>query len=113
MIPAPSPGGINKHKPTPKKPQQKKQQQQPGHHSVEKTAKSIRHPVDYEVLLLSLADEYLNAAHRHGTAVTLATSQVDVEQYYKLVATGLGCLEAVLKVCLASKLMDCSLSLVN
>ncbi|KAJ5127596.1 hypothetical protein N7448_008375 [Penicillium atrosanguineum] len=54
-------------------------------------------PVDYQVLLLSLADEYLNAAHRHGTKMALATRQGDIEGYYKLVATGLGCLEAVLK----------------
>lgn len=36
--------------------------------------------------------------------MALTTSQVDIEEYYKLVATGLGCLEAVLKVRLASSL---------
>lgn len=61
-------------------------------------AKSAKPPVDYQVLLLSLADEYLNAAHARGTIVSLATRETDVEEYYKLVATGLGCLEAVLKV---------------
>lgn len=55
-------------------------------------------PIDYQVLLLSLADEYLNAAHSHGTMVALQRREMDVEEYYKLLATGLGCLEAVLKV---------------
>ncbi|KAJ5139265.1 uncharacterized protein N7515_004113 [Penicillium bovifimosum] len=61
------------------------------------TAKSTKPPVDYQVLLLSLADEYLNAAHSRGTTTSLAGRESDVEEYYKLVATGLGCLEAVLK----------------
>lgn len=77
------------------KPQQKRQTNQ---QAIQKPSKPIKPPVDYQVLLLSLADEYLNAAHRHGTKMALATSQADVEEYYKLVATGLGCLEAVLKV---------------
>ncbi|KAJ5778966.1 hypothetical protein N7457_006686 [Penicillium paradoxum] len=59
--------------------------------------KSTKPPVDYQVLLLSLADEYLNAAHSCGTTTSLAARETDIEQYYKLVATGLGCLEAVLK----------------
>ena len=54
--------------------------------------------MDYQVLLLSLADEYLDAAHSHGTRVALSRRESDLEEYYKLVATGLGCLEAVLKV---------------
>lgn len=54
--------------------------------------------MDYQVLLLSLADEYLNAAHSQGTTMALSTKQDDVEEYYKLISTGLGCLEAVLKV---------------
>ncbi|KAJ5570275.1 uncharacterized protein N7459_009705 [Penicillium hispanicum] len=97
MIPAPSPEVMNLQKQLPKKQQQNKQQQQPSHQSVEKANKPSKPLVDYQVLLLSLADEYLNAAHRHGTTMALSTNQADVEQYYKLVATGLGCLEAVLK----------------
>ncbi|KAJ5902509.1 hypothetical protein N7495_003037 [Penicillium taxi] len=65
--------------------------------SIEKPGKSSKPPVDYQVLLLALADEYLNAAHNQGTKMALFTQQVDVEEYYKLIATGLGCLEAVLK----------------
>lgn len=79
----------------PKKPQQKRPSLQGTETAV---AKPTKPPVDYQVLLLSLADEYLNAAHRHGTKLALATRHEDVEEYYKLVATGLGCLEAVLKV---------------
>lgn len=62
------------------------------------TANISKPPVDYQVLLLSLADEYLNAAHACGTTTSMASSNTDVEEYYKLIATGLGCLEAVLKV---------------
>lgn len=69
---------------------------------MEKSGKPDKPPVDYQVLLLSLADEYLKAAHRHGTKMALTTSEADVEEYHKLVSTGLGCLEAVLKVCSAS-----------
>ncbi|KAJ6134230.1 hypothetical protein N7523_000552 [Penicillium sp. IBT 18751x] len=77
-----------------KKPQQKR----PSLQGIEKAAaKPTKPPVDYQVLLLSLADEYLNAAHSHGTTMALATRHGDIEEYYKLVATGLGCLEAVLK----------------
>ncbi|CAG8373802.1 unnamed protein product [Penicillium salamii] len=61
------------------------------------TANISKPPVDYQVLLLSLADEYLNAAHACGTTTSMASSNTDVEEYYKLIATGLGCLEAVLK----------------
>lgn len=91
---------------------QKKSQQKPqsNQQAVEKPGKPTKPPVDYQVLLLSLADEYLNAAHRHGTKMALATSEADVEEYYKLVATGLGCLEAVLKVCPASSFTNVHLS---
>lgn len=60
--------------------------------------KSGKPPMDYQVLLLSLADDYINAAHSHGTMVALQRQEMNVEEYYKLLATGLGCLEAVLKV---------------
>jgi hypothetical protein len=43
-----------------------------------------------------MADEYLNTAHSHGTNVALLRD-MELEEYYRLVATGLGCLEAVLK----------------
>ncbi|KAK2803864.1 hypothetical protein FQN50_006872 [Emmonsiellopsis sp. PD_5] len=53
--------------------------------------------IDYHVLLLSLADEYLDAAHSQGTALAVTRQEGDTEEYYKLIATGLACLEAVLK----------------
>lgn len=98
MIPPPSQEfRTSSPKPLPKRPQPKKQ---PSQQTTDKIAKPTKPPVDYQVLLLSLADEYLNAAHRLGTKTALVTSQADVEEYYKLVSTGLGCLEAVLKVSL-------------
>jgi hypothetical protein len=97
MIPAPSQDfRSSSPKPIQKKPQPKKQL--PSQQTTDRITKPTKPPVDYQVLLLSLADEYLNAAHRHGTKTALVTSQADVEEYYKLVSTGLGCLEAVLKV---------------
>jgi hypothetical protein len=54
-------------------------------------------PLDYQLLLLSLADEYLAAAHGHGMLVALAKREAKADQYYKLVATALGCIESVLK----------------
>jgi hypothetical protein len=107
MIPAPSPmTQANMQSQTPKKQiqaQQNEEKRQSIQLSAEKPekptpAKSTKPPVDYQVLLLSLADEYLNAAHSRGTTTSLAGRESDVEEYYKLVATGLGCLEAVLKV---------------
>jgi hypothetical protein len=53
--------------------------------------------LDYQLLLLSLADEYLAAAHSHGMLAALAKREASAEQYYKLVATALGCIESVLK----------------
>ncbi|KAK2855580.1 hypothetical protein FQN49_005055 [Arthroderma sp. PD_2] len=54
-------------------------------------------PVDYQVLLLALADEYLDAAHSQATLLAVSRDQQEIEQYYKLVATGLRCMEALLK----------------
>ncbi|EGC49765.1 conserved hypothetical protein [Histoplasma capsulatum var. duboisii H88] len=53
--------------------------------------------IDYHVLLLSLADEYIDAAHSQGTALAVAREEAETNEYYKLIATGLACLEAVLK----------------
>lgn len=92
LIPAPSPEIRQEmQRQTPKK-QLQRQTKQPS------AGKLSKPSIDYQVLLLSLADEYLNAAHNHGTMVALERREMDVEEYYKLVATGLGCLEAVLKV---------------
>ena len=76
-------------------PSKKQIQKQPTQQPAPKPAKP---GIDYQVLLLAMADEYLNTAHSHGTNVALLRD-MELEEYYRLVATGLGCLEAVLKVC--------------
>lgn len=92
LIPAPTPEVQQKiQRPPPKKQAQRQTGQKP-------TQKSAGAPIDYQVLLLAMADEYLNAAHSHGTLVALLRREMEMDEYYKLVATGLGCLEAVLKV---------------
>ena len=53
-------------------------------------------PMDYQQLLLLLAEDYINAAHGMGSLVALYRRSEDVQQYYKLIATGLSCLEASL-----------------
>ncbi|PIG87211.1 hypothetical protein AARAC_004200, partial [Aspergillus arachidicola] len=91
LIPAPPPDMQQKLERPPSK---KQAQRQAGQMTPQKPAKP---PIDYQVLLLAMADEYLNAAHSNGTMVALLKQELEVEEYYKLVATGLGCLEAVLK----------------
>ncbi|KAF2118722.1 cohesin loading factor-domain-containing protein [Lophiotrema nucula] len=54
-------------------------------------------PEDLTVLLLAAADEYINAARGLGARVAPVQSQADRQQYYQLMAAGLGCMEAVLK----------------
>ncbi|GAB1197361.1 hypothetical protein APSETT444_006654 [Aspergillus pseudonomiae] len=91
LIPAPPPEVQQKLQRPPAK---KQAQRQAGQMGPQKPAKPA---IDYQVLLLAMADEYLNAAHNNGTMVALLKQELEVEEYYKLVATGLGCLEAVLK----------------
>ncbi|KAL1960051.1 hypothetical protein VTO42DRAFT_223 [Malbranchea cinnamomea] len=55
-------------------------------------------PVDYQVLLLVLANEYLDAAHSKGTMFAASGQDEQLEEYFKLVATALGCLEVVLRM---------------
>ncbi|KAL5047833.1 hypothetical protein BDW71DRAFT_196578 [Aspergillus fruticulosus] len=84
LIPAPSSDKMQR--PPSKKQIQKQPTQQPA-----------KPGIDYQVLLLAMADEYFNAAHSHGTNVALLRRDMELEEYYRLVATGLGCLEAVMK----------------
>ena len=63
------------------------------------TPTSAAPPLDYQLLLLSLAEDYFAAARGAGSALALLQSQPDILEYQKLVATGLSCLEASLKVC--------------
>ncbi|KAI9762321.1 MAG: hypothetical protein M4579_000470 [Chaenotheca gracillima] len=53
--------------------------------------------LEYEVLLLYLSEEYLRAAHDRGMTIALGKNELEVQQYHKLVASGLACLESVLK----------------
>jgi len=55
-------------------------------------------PLDYQLLLLSLAEDYFAAAHSVRSLVVSLHQDMEMCRYYKLIATGLGCLEAVLKV---------------
>lgn len=48
-------------------------------------------------MLLHAADEYIQAARGLGSVASMAHRAADLQQYYKLMATGLGCMEAVLK----------------
>lgn len=88
--------------PAPSSEIQQKQQTQKGQVQQQDDQQALRKPgkppIDYQVLLLSLADDYINAAHGYGTMAAISRGEMDVEEYYKLLATGLGCLEAVLKV---------------
>ena len=53
-------------------------------------------PLDYPLLLISLAEEYFAAAYGCGSIAATAQRGSDTHEYYKMIATGLGCLEAVL-----------------
>ncbi|KAK0784368.1 hypothetical protein LTR75_010739 [Friedmanniomyces endolithicus] len=53
---------------------------------------------DYQAVLLSLADEYVMAAHQMSSALAASDFDKDhIERYHQLVSTALGCLESVLK----------------
>lgn len=54
-------------------------------------------PVDYRILLLSLSDYYITEARSVATLIAHNQRGADTGMYYKLMATGIGCLEAVLK----------------
>ena len=53
-------------------------------------------PLDYQLLLLSLAEEYFAAAYGYGSMADIARRDSEMQSYYQMMATGLGCLEAVL-----------------
>ena len=54
-------------------------------------------PADLMVLILSAADEYISAARSLGSTAAMTLRPADLDQYYKLMATGMGCMETVLK----------------
>jgi hypothetical protein len=49
------------------------------------------------VLVLSAADEYIAAARSLGSVAAMTLKRADLDQYYKWMSTGLGCMEMVLK----------------
>lgn len=52
--------------------------------------------VDYQSVLLSLSDEYVTAAHQMSAQLcSSGATEEDWEQYHKLIATALGCLESI------------------
>lgn len=53
--------------------------------------------VDHAKLLISLAEEYFEAAHKLAPSLALSMTAEGVGEYQKLIATGLGCLETLLK----------------
>ena len=55
-------------------------------------------PLDHQQVLLSLAEDFLAAAYGKGSVSAAAQDVSALDQYYKLIATGLGCLESALKV---------------
>ncbi len=54
-------------------------------------------PLDTPILLIVLAEEYLAAAHKIGPSVARTMVDGVVDEYQKLIATGLGCFEASFK----------------
>ena len=53
--------------------------------------------VDYQAVLLALADDYINAAYgMSGAIATGNSSDEDQDEYYGLVSAAMGCLESVL-----------------
>lgn len=54
-------------------------------------------PADLSVMLLSAAEEYIAAARGMGSNIARQKKNGDVQQYYKLVSTAMGCMDAVLR----------------
>jgi uncharacterized coiled-coil DUF342 family protein len=48
-------------------------------------------------MLLSAADEYVAAARSLGSTIASTRRDSDLQQYHKLMATAMGCMDAVLK----------------
>ena len=79
----------------------------PGHHSNHTSLpltnnpqrEAPKPPIDHADLLLSLAEEYLAVAYQLNSKVENHTDEATPKEYYRLVATALGCLETVLAKC--------------
>jgi len=53
--------------------------------------------LDRPKLLMSLAEEFFDAAHQLAPSASLSMTSANVETYEKLISTGLGCLDTALK----------------
>ncbi len=58
--------------------------------------------VDFPLLLIGLAEEYFDAAYNQPSSGRLSHGRVSRGTFCQLIATGLACLEVVLKVCCRS-----------
>ena len=70
--------------------------------------------IDFEMVLLSLSDEYIEAAYKLGPQVADVNGGVDkaaLDKYHGLIAAGLGCLEASLKNFKLSPRMEAAITL--
>ena len=54
--------------------------------------------VDNQMIMLALAEEYFTAAFGQSFGLESHIRENDIRLYYKLIATGLGCLDSVLRV---------------
>ncbi|KAB8300099.1 hypothetical protein EYC80_000331 [Monilinia laxa] len=54
-------------------------------------------PLNYPLLMVSLAEEYFGAAHELAPAVAVAMTEANVHEYHKLITVGLECLTIALK----------------
>ena len=54
-------------------------------------------PADLSVMLLSAADEYIAAARGMGSMIVRDKRALDLQMYYKLMSTAMGCMDTVLK----------------
>jgi len=53
--------------------------------------------IDIPVLIVSLAEEYFDTAHKLAPAVSISMPKEALDEYHKLIATGLGLLDTALK----------------
>jgi hypothetical protein len=53
--------------------------------------------IDLQPVLLGLADQYVSKAHGMSSYLARNPQEADIDQYYRLISAGLGCMESVLK----------------
>jgi len=54
-------------------------------------------PIDLPMLIVSLAEEYFDAAHKLAPLVSTSMTAEALQEYHKLIAAGLGLLDTALK----------------